>query len=106
MPKFRKKPVIIQAEQLYWENWPTICEFIDVGKLSDSKPEGCYIDADGRGTHQPTDVIGLWIPTLEGLMLARQGDWIIKGVQGEVYPCKPDIFAETYELIAARGGEA
>lgn len=38
-------------------------------------------------------------PTLEGNMLASKGDWIIRGVQGEFYPCKPDIFAATYELV-------
>jgi len=44
------------------------------------------------------DEFGLWIDTLEGEMLALEGDWIIKGVAGEFYPCKPDIFALTYEL--------
>jgi len=41
----------------------------------------------------------LMIPTLEGEMEASPGDWIIKGVKGEFYPCKPDIFAETYEAV-------
>lgn len=40
---------------------------------------------------------GIAIPTLEGTMIARPGDWIIRGVRGELYPCKPDIFAATYE---------
>jgi hypothetical protein len=41
----------------------------------------------------------LKIPTLEGEMMASIGDWIIKGVNGELYPCKPDIFAKTYEKV-------
>lgn len=39
------------------------------------------------------------IPTLEGLMIASEGDWIIRGVKGEIYPCKPDIFEATYEAV-------
>lgn len=42
----------------------------------------------------------LWIGTLEGNMIASAGDWIIRGVKGELYPCKPDIFAATYEPVA------
>jgi hypothetical protein len=94
---YTKRPVTIEAVQLRWDNWNEMCDFAGVGKLSDGKPEGCYIDADGSGTSNSTDTIGLWIPTLEGLMLGRQGDWIIRGVKGELYPCKPDIFEATYE---------
>jgi hypothetical protein len=42
---------------------------------------------------------GLYITTLEGVMRADKGDWIIKGVKGELYPCKPDIFEMTYEQV-------
>ena len=52
--------------------------------------------ADRHAWHNSTDI---YINTLEGQMLARCGDYIIKGVQGEFYPCKPDIFLETYELV-------
>lgn len=98
MAKYRKKPVVIEAVQLTWANWSEICEFAGVGRLTDGKPEGCYIDRDGNPmTESYLQTIGLCIPTLEGLMIARQGDWIIKGVKGEFYPCKPDIFEETYE---------
>ena len=46
------------------------------------------------------DALGnIWVTTLEGDMIAKKGDYIIKGVQGEFYPCKPDIFAETYEEV-------
>ena len=49
-----------------------------------------------KGLHE------LHIPTLEGAMTASPGDWIIRGVQGEFYPCKPDIFAETYEPVEVK----
>jgi hypothetical protein len=85
--KYRKKPVVIEAMQLEWATWNEMCDFAGIGKLSDGKPEG----------RQDGDMLCLDIPTLEGLMTARSGDWIIKGVQGEFYPCKPDIFEQTYE---------
>lgn len=90
MAKFRKKPVVIEALQLEWGTWSEMCEFAGVGKLADGKPEGCFIGND-------ENTMGLQIPTLEGTMTAREGDWIIKGVKGELYPCKPEIFEATYE---------
>jgi len=51
----------------------------------------------GPGKWMVTEDLGLDIPTLEGVMHASPGDWIIRGIQGELYPCKPDIFAATYE---------
>lgn len=97
--KYRKKPVVIEAVRLGWDTWGEMCEHAGVGKLEDGKPQGCYVDAEGNA--QPgvltSGVIGLQIPTPEGLMLGREGDYIIKGVKGELYPCKPDIFEATYE---------
>jgi len=97
MPKYRKKPVVIEAVQLLWTNWDEMCEHADVGKLSEGKPEGCYVDTVGNRTEDANGRLGLNIPTLEGLMLGVEGDWIIRGVKGELYPCKPDIFAATYD---------
>src|SRR5437773_2218690 len=97
--KFRKKPVVIEAMQLLWSNWSDMCNHANVGKLADGKPEGCYVDEQDQVTEDANGRIGLRIPTLEGLMLGIEGDWIIKGVKGELYPCKPDIFAATYELV-------
>jgi len=98
--KFRKKPVIIEAVQLRWDTWNEMCDFAGVGKLTDGKPTGCYVGADGQGyVEQVSNEIGLWIPTKEGLMLGREMDWIIKGVAGELYPCKPGIFEQTYEKV-------
>ena len=86
--KYRMKPVVIEAVQLRWDTWNEMCDFAGVGTLTDGKPEGC----------QDGEKIGLNIPTREGLLHASENDWIIKGVKGELYPCKPDIFAETYEV--------
>lgn len=96
--KYRKKPVAIEAVQLRWDNWSEMCEFAEVGKLADNKPTGCYVGPDGNALpdNQASDEIGLLIPTLEGLMLARQNDYVIKGIKGELYPCKPDIFSAIY----------
>lgn len=100
MPFFRKKPVVIEAVQLLWSNWAEMCEFANVGPLAEGKPCGCFVDDTGKATQdsgQPR--IGLQIPTLEGVMLAIEGDWVIKGVKGELYPCKHEIFVATYEKV-------
>jgi len=98
---FRKKPVEIEAMQLLWENWNDVCDFVGVGKMEDGKPTGVYIDTEGNVTEGATETIGLAIPTLEGVMIARQDDWIIRGVQGEFYPIKADIFEATYDRVTS-----
>ena len=78
--KYRKKPVVIEAIQYrYAENSEECEKFCPSIKY--------------------TETGGMLIPTLEGDHLCRPDDYIIKGVQGEFYPCKPDIFAETYEPV-------
>lgn len=89
--KYRKKPVVIDAVQLCWKNWSEVCDFL--GDIISGHSSNEFSDACGE---QPP-FIELTIPTLEGNHIARHGDWIIKGVKGEFYPCKPDIFAATYE---------
>lgn len=79
--KYRKKPVVIEAVQFLG----------DVGL-----PEIVALDV-GCGREDESDV--LYIETLQGVMTARSGDWIIRGVKGELYPCKPDIFEATYEPV-------
>lgn len=86
--KFRKKPVVIEAVQLKWENWNEICEFVTEEYFG-----------GGFNPEPHVDSLGLRIKTLEGVMEAHEGDWIIKGVNGEFYPCKPDIFEKTYEEV-------
>jgi hypothetical protein len=101
MAKYRKLPVIIEAVQLKWENWNEVCELFAPGGLEDNKPEGCFIGENGKPLPKghSSEIIGLLIPTLEGTMLAVENDWIIKGVAGEIYPCKPEIFSQTYEKV-------
>lgn len=97
MTRYRKKPVEIDAVQLTWQTWNEVCEL--VGEFPEGM-KGIYLDAEGNQHDEfPGDPcgIGLVIPTLEGTMLAREDDWIIRGVQGELYPCKPEIFEATYE---------
>ena len=91
MAQYRKKPVVIEAVQFNGKNFSEISEFSS-GK---AKQRIAY---EGN-TPIETDVIN--IDTLEGVMTATEGDFIIKGVQGEFYPCKPDIFEKTYELVGS-----
>lgn len=93
--KFRKKPVVVDAVQLNWKNWNEICDFL--GDIIDAKNPGRNTEEFSDTCGESSPFIELTIPTLEGNHLARHGDWIIKGVRGEFYPCKPDIFEETYE---------
>lgn len=96
--QYRKKPVVIEAMRLEPATWMEMCEFVGVDS-EDGKPHGCWLDADGKPHDMPKDGlrIGLIIPTLEGEMIASEGDWVIRGVAGEFYPCRNDIFEATYE---------
>lgn len=76
--KFRKKPIVIEAIQFTHENFAEIEKF-------------CGGDARWTGKE-------LLVSTLEGQLRAAPQDWVIRGVKGEFYPCKPDIFASTYEV--------
>jgi hypothetical protein len=86
--KYRKKPVTIEARQLTPETRDMICQWINEGKRS---PQAWFYDSNGADE--------IYIETFEGTMVATDGDFIIQGVQGEFYPCKPDIFAATYEPV-------
>jgi hypothetical protein len=96
--KYRKLPVEIEAIRLGWDTWRDICDFVS----KEAFDRGVYLDdktfeilPEGK----TSNTMGLIIKTLEGNHLARQGDYIIKGVNGEFYPCKPDIFEKTYEKV-------
>lgn len=86
MRKYRKKPAIIEAIQ-FFDDAETL------SKISDFMND--EIRVDYKNPSKPV----LKIKTLEGVMSANIGDYIIKGVKGEFYPCKPDIFEMTYEAI-------
>lgn len=86
MAKYRKKPVVIEAV-LWGPPFAELPGWIEAGIAS------------GKLSRPPGDC--LHIQTLEGVMVASPGDWIILGVVGEMYPCKPDIFERTYEPAEA-----
>lgn len=91
MTLYRKKPVVIEAVQWTGNNLIEVIKHI-----------GQHVSATHFKWDEYEDLVardGLKIFTLEGTMMASIGDWIIKGVQGEFYPCKPDIFAATYEVV-------
>lgn len=99
---FRKKPVEIQAME-----WPggaeaanPVIDWILTGEYAASWTEAheAYEGDDGSYPAEPECIR---VNTLEGVMRAVPGDWIIRGVQGEFYPCKPDIFAATYDEVSA-----
>jgi hypothetical protein len=84
--KFRKKPVVIEAVQ--WTGRKIVCP---------PGPEW-FVEAEERGQIRLAGNV-LYIDTLEGTMRAYSGDRIIRGIKGELYPCREDIFEETYEAI-------
>lgn len=100
MAKFRKKPVVIEAVQLRWTTWNEMCNFL--GPILGTHNPALDIPfsevSDSCGEVGP-NFIAVNIPTIEGKMRAVHGDWIIKGIKGEFYPCKPDIFAASYEAV-------
>lgn len=92
--QYRKRPVIIEAVQLNNINAPCVVRWIgeDKAKMNLESDEAWKL-----GKAPP--IFSITISTLEGDMKAMFGDYIIKGVGGEYYPCKPDIFEKTYEAI-------
>lgn len=87
--KFRKKPVVIDAVKFTGTNQMEIAAFANGGE----QPSKFEIDPER----------GLSIETLEGVMHVSPGDWVIRGVKGEYYPCKPDIFRASYDLVGDNG---
>ena len=93
--KYIKKPVVVEAIQLTAYNYDKVCEFMGRTPEQVSNP---MFDFDEWGGNRD-EYLGIVIDTLEGKMTANIGDMIIKGVKGEFYPCKPDIFVETYDKV-------
>ncbi len=90
MEKYRKKPVVIEAVKLE-NNGESIAQAAGFILGADVIEHSLIHTIEKQG--------GILIPTLEGEMFASFDDYIIKGVNGEFYPCKPDIFAKTYDLV-------
>jgi len=91
MAKYKKRPVVIEAIQWTGEN---LREIINFTGLNNSAKHFSWEEYEALVKKE-----GLKIFTLEGTHMASVGDYIIKGVAGEVYPCKPDIFEKTYEAV-------
>lgn len=87
--KFRKKPVVIEAIQ-FLPNSDSVQAILSLAALG-SREVTTFVSPEGH--------YDMYIDTLEGKMQARIGDWVIRGVSGELYPCKPDIFMKTYEAV-------
>ena len=83
MQRFRKKPVVIEAVQFVEANRNEWLAMLDT-HLVGHRGNGLYA----------------YIETLEGQLAVREGDWIIRGIVGELYPCRDDIFRQTYEAVA------
>ncbi len=89
MPKFRKKPIVIEA-------WQWLGDQVEAPAwVLDYVLEGKKVNSVSLGD----EFTSLSIPTLEGVTIASHGDWVIQGIAGELYACKPDIFAATYEAV-------
>lgn len=95
MSKYRKKPVVIEAFQMTEErrwnsgDWP---EWLHAAWNEERQEFGSFYC-------RPLGGIEIYIHTLEGEMVVSFDDWIIQGIKGELYPCKPDIFELTYEEV-------
>lgn len=87
--KVRKKPVVVEAKRISIEHLYVVAKWCGGGV---------------KGESLPRDQRGIDIQTLEGEMRGEMGDWIIKGVNGEFYPCKPGIFEKTYEILGEGEG--
>jgi len=102
MPKFRKKPVVIEAFQMTlrrrWNNeeWPT---WLNQAWNREPGENSVWIDPKAEVAIGQESAAELVCGTLEGVHRIDWGDWIIKGIKGELYPCKPDIFEATYEPV-------
>lgn len=126
MAKYRRKPVEVEALRLGWDTWSEMCEFAGVGRLTEGKPQGCWVEpATGEPVWDPDDPrepartplrddgnipsitteheIGMLIPTKEGVMLARQGDFVVREPfptgDRDVYPVKAEVFEQSYEPV-------
>ena len=79
--KFRKKPVVVEAMLFDGDNWLNISDWCK-GEVAIQKAKRCIV-----------------VHTIDGSMRADPGDWIIKGIKGEFYPCKNDVFEQSYEPV-------
>ena len=112
MAKFRKKPVVVEAFQMTeerrwdnseWPNWLHLAWNMEIGEVG---ALWCDIDPPHTFLHISTLDDQHYPPSERGVQNVNFDDWIIQGVAGEIYPCKPDIFEQTYEPVEAPDGDA
>lgn len=96
MRKYKKRPVVVEAIQWDGKNIEEVKEFVAEDKFIISP-------FSNKITGQVENM--LLVKTLEGEMIASPGDFIIKGIEGEFYPCSPDVFEKTYEIVESDGKE-
>ena len=102
MAKYRKKPVVIKAFQMTkerrWDNseWPN---WLNVAWQQGPGENGLWPNPDVPPNPEHKSADELVCGTLEGVHIVTPGDYIIQGIKGEIYPCKPDIFELTYEPV-------
>lgn len=89
--RYRKRSVVVDAVRWVWPNWNAICDFAPV-------PDVVYVPEEEKTKEKPS----LRVRTLEGEMVCHYGDWIVRGVAGEFYPVRDDIFQQTYEPASSR----
>lgn len=82
-----------------WRKLPVVVEAVQWNGEADCDEVFAFLGMEHPPPEDETDHSEIHIPTLEGLMTAAPGDFIIRGVHGEFYPCKPDIFRATYEAV-------
>lgn len=110
MMKFRKRPVVVEAMLIEADddnrNADGSESFLDPNREAIARISGWMLGNGFRDFKVHGDgPFGIAVRTLEGTMVADPGDWIIRGVQGEFYPCKPDIFEATYEPVSGAESE-
>lgn len=101
MAKFQLRP--IDAVQLTWENWNEVCDLLKVGKFSEGKPEGCYLDPATMlpfdDPQKTSEILGLKIPSnfdRKKYELVKQGDWLVN-IQDTFRPMSDELFRKLYE---------
>lgn len=100
---YRKKPITVEARQVVFDSVPAVYRWVEENTLGSFEPLGVIegrVPCPASGVSIDPRDGRMMIATLEGPHYVNLGDWIIRGVKGEFYPCKPDVFEATYEPVA------
>ena len=91
--RFLSKMAVVEAVQLRQDTWSDMCRHADVGRLEDGCPQRVML------CHPEPEMIALVIPTSNGAVIARDGDWVVRDADGRLIVCKPDVFEATYVVF-------